>query len=197
MEALLRIRTKDGNEILNNKIDVVQNKKTKAPKAKAKAKASKVPKGVSASTENGEFSKFKPIKTPNAPAPPLPWEDESMDDVGSVVNLDDDGKFETEDDLYTKQDREWNELMKEADVINDGALDDDACSDTHNDEASSEVSGDDTSSDINYDDNGDFDSTLDEEEGEVFYSTFRETKTLTKPAKVYSGISIDFDDSDW
>ena len=189
MEALLRIRTKDGSEVLKNKVEVVVSKKTKVPKLPKPPKVPKAPKGVYSASKNGEFAKFTPIKTPNAPAPPVPWEDEDVDELESAVNLGDDGKFETEDDVFTKQDREWDELMKEAeaDTIN-------------NDDASSEVPEDDTSSEANFDDDSSDISNIDSEleDGDAFYScTFKDTKVATKTIKVYSGIPIDFDDSDW
>ena len=65
MEALLRIRTKDGSEVLNQ-FDAVFSNKKKQPKVKEpKVKEPKVkaPKGVSVTKKNGEFSKFTPIKT--------------------------------------------------------------------------------------------------------------------------------------
>lgn len=182
MDALLRIRTKDGNEVLKSKIDDVVSKKKKQPKPP------KAPKGVSVTKKNGDFAKFTPIKTPNTPAPPVPWDDEDVDELASAVDLGDDGKFETEDDIFTKQDKEWHELMKEADTIN-------------NDDASSEVPDDDTFSDASLDDDRSDVSTIDSEleDGDVFYNyTVKEAKVTPKATKIYSGIPIDFDDdSDW
>lgn len=194
MEALLRIRTKDGSEVLKNKVEVVVSNKTKPPKSPKPPKvpkppkAPKAPRGVSATSKNGDFAKFTPMKTPNAPAPPVPWDDEDVDELASAVDLGDDGKFETEDDIYTKQDKEWHELMKEGDTVN------------NDDDASSEVPDDDTSSEANFDDDSSDISNIDSEleDGDVFYScTFKDTKVTTKTTKVYSGIPIDFDDSDW
>ena len=187
MEALLKIRTKDGSEVSKSNFnDVLSNKKkqTKAPKA---------PKGVSVAKKNGDFAKFTPIKTPTAPAPPAPWEDENTDELVSVVDLDDDGKFETENDIYLKQDQEWHELMKDAEI------NDDAGSEVP-DDAGSEVPDDDTSSEANFDDDVSDVSNIDSEleEGDVFYNyTIKEPKAAPKAAKIYSGIPIDFDDSDW
>lgn len=185
MDALLRIRTKDGSEVLKKEIEVVSKKKTKT----------KVPKGVSSTKKNGEFAKFTPLKTPNITSPDA-WDDENTDDLASAVNLDDDGKFETENDIYIKQDQEWHELMKEVDKIN-------------NDDASSEVPDDDTFSEKNFDDDVSDASNIDDdssdvsnidselEDGDVFYVyAAKETKASVKPAKIYSGIPIDFDDSD-
>ena len=74
MDALLRIRTRDGGEVLNNKVDAIvsngkkQSKGAKAPKAQKSVKVPKapksvkVPKGVSSTNKNGEFAKFTPIK---------------------------------------------------------------------------------------------------------------------------------------
>ena len=138
MDALLRIRTKDGSEVLKSKIDDVVSKKKKQPKSP------KAPKGVSVTKKNGDFAKFTPIKTPNTPAPPVPWDDEDVDELASAVDLGDDGKFETEDDLFTKQDKEWHELMKEADTINN----DDASSEAPDDDTVSEASLDDDRSDV-------------------------------------------------
>jgi len=197
MEALLKIRTKDGSEVSKSNFNDVLSKKKKQPKA-AKApkapKAPKVPKGVSVAKKNGEFAKFTPIKTPNAPAPPAPWEDENADELASVIDLEDDGKFETENDIYLKQDQEWHELMKDAEKN-----DDDAGSEVP-DDAGSEVPDDDTSSEANFDDYSSDVSNIDSEleEGDVFYNyTIKEPKAAPKAAKVYSGIPIDFDDSDW
>ncbi len=188
MEALLRIRTKDGSEVLKNKVEAAVSKKTKAPKPPKAPKAPKAPRGVSSASKNGEFAKFTPMKTPNAPAPPVPWDDEDVDELTSAVDLGDDGKFETEDDIFTKQDKEWHELMKEADTVdNDG-------------DASSEVPDDDTSSEANFDDDSSDVSNIDSdlEDGDVFYiSAIKEPKINLKPTRVYSGIPIDFDDSDW
>ena len=92
MEALLRIRTKDGSEVLNQ-FDAVFSNKKKQPKVKEPKV--KVPKGVSVTKKNGEFSKFTPIKTPTAPVAPVPWEDENMDELASVIHLENSGKFET------------------------------------------------------------------------------------------------------
>lgn len=191
MEALLKIRTKDGSEVSKSNFNDVLSKKktqTKAPKAP------KVPKGVSATKKNGEFAKFTPIKTAAAPAPPVPWEDENMDELASVVNLDDDdGKFETENDIFIKQDQEWHELMKDAEI------NDDAGSEVP-DDAGSEVPDDDTSSEANFDDDSSDVSNIDSEleEGDVFYNyTIKESKAAPKTARIYSGIPIDFDDSDW
>ena len=220
MEALLRIRTKDGSEVLNQFDAVFSNKKkqpkVKEPKVKepkVKEPKVKVPKGVSVTKKNGEFSKFTPIKTPTAPAAPVPWEDENMDELASVIHLENSGKFETENDIYLKQDLEWSKLMKDNDVIND---DDDASSDVHDDTSSevpeddassdvpeddmlSELLEDDTSSDINIDDYGSdvsIDSEL--EECNMFYNyTTKESKEVPKTKKIYSGVPIDFDDDDW
>lgn len=182
MDALLRIRTKDGREVLKSKIDDVVSKKKKQPKPP------KAPKGVPVAKKDGEFAKFTPMKTPNAPAPPVPWDDEDMDELTSAVELGDDGKFETEDDIYAKQDKEWHELMKEADTVN------------NDDDVSSEVPDDDTSSEANFDDDSSDVSNIDSEleDGDVFYiCTVKESKTNLKPTRVYSGIPIDFDDSEW
>lgn len=190
MEALLKIRTKDGSEVSKSNFnDVLSNKKkqTKAPKAP------KAPKGVSVAKKNGDFAKFTPIKTPIAPAPPAPWEDENTDELASVVDLDDDGKFETENDIYLKQDQEWHELMKDAEI------NDDAGSEVP-DDTGSEVPDDDTSSEANFDDDSSDVSNIDSEleEGDVFYNyTIKEPKAAPKATKIYSGIPIDFDDSDW
>lgn len=173
MDALLRIRTKDGSEILKSKIDV-GSKKKKQPKA---------PKGVSVGKKDGEFAKFTPVKTPHAPAPPVPWDDEDVGELASAVDLGDGGKFETEDDIFTKQDQEWYELMKEADMMN-------------NDDASSEAPDDDTFSEASLDDDRSDVSTIDSEleDGDVFYNyTVKEAKVTPKAAKLYSGIPIDFD----
>jgi hypothetical protein len=203
MEALLKIRTKDGSDVSKSNFnDVLSNTKKqtkaqkapKAPKAQKAQKAPKAPKGVSVAKKNGDFAKFTPIKTPTAPAPPAPWEDENTDELASVVDLDDDGKFETENDIYLKQDQEWHELMKDADVIND-----DAGSEVP-DDAGSEVQDDDTSSEANFDDDSSDVSNIDSEleEGDVFYNyTIKEPKAAPKATKIYSGIPIDFDDSDW
>ena len=177
MDALLRIRTKDGSAVLKSKIDDVVSKKKKQPKPP------KAPKGVSVTKKNGDFAKFTPIKTPNTPAPPVPWDDEDVDELASAVDLGDDGKFETEDDIFIKQDKEWHELMKEADTIN-------------NDDASSEVPDDDTVSEASLDDDRSDVSTIDSEfeDGDVFYNyTVTEAKVKPKAAKLYSGIPIDFD----
>jgi hypothetical protein len=187
MDALLRIRTKDGNEILKSKIDDVVSKKKKQPKLPKAPKAPKVPKGVSVAKKDGEFAKFTPMQTPPVSAPPVPWDDEDVDELASAVDLSDDGKFETEDDIFTKQDQEWHELMKEADTLN-------------NDDASSEVPEDDTSSEANFNDDRSDVSNIDSEleDGDVFYSyTAKESKAIPKATKIYSGIPIDFDDSDW
>lgn len=181
MDALLRIRTKDGSEVPKSNIgDIVSKKKQSKT---SKPKAPKAPKGVSVTKKNGDFAKFTPIKTPNIPAPPVPWDDEDVDELASAVDLGDDGKFETEDDVFTKQDKEWHELMKEADTIN-------------NDDASSEVPDDDTFSEASLDDDRSDVSTIDSEleDGDVFYNyTVKEMKVTPKAAKLYSGIPIDFD----
>ena len=184
MDALLRIRTKDGSEV--SKTTEIVSKKKKQSQAQ---KVPKAPKGVSSTSKNGEFAKFTPIKTPNTPAPPIPWDDEDTDELASAVDLGDDGKFETEDDIFTKQDKEWHELMKEADVETD----------MNNDDASSEVPVDETSSEANSDDDNSDVSNIDSdiEEGDVFCSYKHYKDTKTKVAKIYSGVSIDFDDSDW
>ena len=192
MEALLKIRTKDGSEVSKSNFNDVLSKKKKQPKA-AKApkapKAPKIPKGVSVAKKDGDFAKFTPIKTPTAPAPPTPWEDENADELASVIDLEDDGKFETENDIYLKQDQEWHELMKDAEI------NDDAGSEVP-DDAGSEVPDDDTSSEANFDDDSSDVSNIDSEleEGDVFYNyTIKEPKAAPKAAKVYSGIPIDFD----
>jgi hypothetical protein len=185
MDALLRIRTKDGNEVLKNKVEAVVTNKKKTSKA---PKAPKAPRGVSATSKNEEFAKFTPMKTLNIPAPPVPWDDEDTDELASAVDLGDDGKFETEDDIFTKQDKEWHELMKEADTMN------------NDDDASSEVPDDDTSSEANFDDDRSDVSNIDSEleDGDVFYSCIvKEPKVNSRTTRVYSGIPIDFDDSDW
>ena len=180
MDALLRIMTKDGSEVLKDKIDDVVSKKKKQPKA---PKASKAPKGVSVTRKNGDFAKFTPLKTTIDQKPPDAWDDENTDELASAVDLGDDGKFETEDDIFTKQDKEWHELMKEADTIN-------------NDDASSEAPDDDTVSEASLDDDRSDVSTIDSEfeDGDVFYNyTVTEAKVKPKAAKLYSGIPIDFD----
>ena len=182
MDALLRIRTKDGSAVLKSKIDDVVSKKKKQPKSP------KAPKGVSVTKKNGDFAKFTPIKTPTTPAPPVPWDDEDVDELASAVDLGDDGKFETEDDVFTKQDKEWHELMKEADAINN----DDASSEVPDDDTFSEASLDDDRSDDDRSDVSIIDSEL--EDGDVFYNyTVKEAKVTPKAAKLYSGIPIDFD----
>jgi len=191
MEALLKIRTKDGSEVSKSNFNDVLSKKKKQPKA---PKAPKAPKGVSAAKKNGDFAKFTPIKTPAVPAAPVPWEDENTDELASVIDLEDDGKFETENDVYLKQDQEWHELMKDADVIHD-----DAGSEVP-DDAGSEVPDDDTSSEANFDDDSSDVTNIDSEleDTDVFYNyTIKESRATTKTARVYSGIPIDFDDSDW
>ena len=128
-----------------------------------------------------------PLRRLTPPPPPVPWDDEDVDELASAVDLGDDGKFETEDDIFTKQDKEWHELMKEADAIN-------------NDDASSEVPDDDTFSEASLDDDRSDVSTIDSEleDGDVFYNyTVKEAKVTPKAAKLYSGIPIDFDDSEW
>jgi hypothetical protein len=216
MEALLRIRTKDGSEVLNQ-FDAVFSNKKKQPKVKqpkVKQPKVKVPKGVPATKKNGEFSKFTPIKTPTASAPPVPWEDENTDELASVIHLEDSGKFETENDIYLKQDLEWSKLMKDNDVINDddddasSEIPDDTSSEVPEDDASSEVPEDDivselleddTSSDINIEDySSDVSIDSELEECNMFYKyTTKESKEDPKTRKIYSGIPIDFDDDDW
>jgi hypothetical protein len=214
MEALLRIRTKDGSEVLNQ-FDAVFSNKKKQPKVKqpkVKEPKVKVPKGVSVTKKNGEFSKFTPIKTPTAPVAPVPWEDENMDELASVIHLENSGKFETENDIYLKQDLEWSKLMKDNDVINDDddasseVLDDtssevldDASSDVPEDDMLSELLEDDTSSDINIDDySSDVSIDSELEECNMFYNyTTKESKEVPKTKKIYSGVPIDFDDDDW
>jgi len=187
MEALLKIRTKDGSEVSKSNFNDVLSKKKKQPKAPKVAKAPKAPKGVSGTKKNGEFAKFTPIKTPSAPAPLVPWEDENTDELASVVDLEDDGKFETENDIYLRQDQEWNELMKDAEINADAGSE-------VPDDAGSEVPGDDTSSEANfYDGSSDvsnIDSELELEECDVFYNY---TKKETKAPRIYSGIQLDFD----
>jgi hypothetical protein len=236
MEALLRIRTKDGSEVLNQFDAVFSNKKkqpkvkqpkvkqpkvkqpkVKQPKVKepkVKEPKVKVPKGVSVTKKNGEFSKFTPIKTPTAPAPPVPWEDENMDELASDIHLENSGKFETENDIYLKQDLEWSKLMKDIDVINDDDDDassevlddtssevpeDDASSDVPEDDMLSELLEDDTSSDINIDDySSDVSIDSELEECNMFYNyTTKGSKEVSKTKKIYSGVPIDFDDDDW
>lgn len=192
MDALLRIRTKDGNEVLKNQVYAAVSKKTKAPKAPK----AKVPKGVSSTKKNGEFAKFTPIQTPNAPAAPAPWDDEDIDELVSAIDLEDDGKFETENDIFTKQDKEWHELMKEADAVNN----DDATSEAPDDASSEVPDDDDTFSDVNFDDDRSDVSNIDSEldEGDAFYNyNVKEPRGNIKVTKTYSGIPIDFDDSDW
>jgi len=208
MEALLRIRTKDGSEVVNDKLNaVISNKKpqlkpskalksSKTSKSSKALKSSKAPKGVS-DDNNGDFAKFTPIKTPTTPIPPIPWEDESVIELASVVDLgDDDEKFETEDDIFTKQDREWHELMKESDTLNNDDAssdidknDDDTYSEVSKDDANSEMDCDDNSSDVSYIDSIDNDI----EDCNVFYNV-KESKADIKTRKIYSGIPIDFDD---
>jgi hypothetical protein len=174
MDALLRIKTRDESEILKNKVGAVVSKKTKAPK------------GVSSTEKNGEFSKFTPMQTPNAP--PIPWDDEDIDDLVSAVDLDDDGKFETENDIFIKQDQEWHELMKEADTINN----DDTSSEGPEGEIFKANFDDDSS--CSGSDVSNIDSEL--EDGDVFYKyTVKEPKVNPKTKKIYSGIPIDFDDT--
>jgi hypothetical protein len=206
MDALLRIRTRDVGEVLNNKVDaIVSNGKKqpkgakvpKVPKAPKVPKVPKVPKGVSSTNKNGEFAKFTPIKAPKNPAPPVPWEDEDADDLESAIVLEDDGKFETENDIFTKQDKEWHELMKEADIVNN----DDSSSEVPDDDNSvSEVPDDDNYSETAFEDDGSEMSNIDseQEDSDVFYSYApKESKVTPKATRVYSGIPIDFDDSDW
>lgn len=173
MDALLRIRTKDGSEVSKSKFDDVVSKKKKQPKP---------PKGVSGINKNGEFAKFTPIKTPNTPTTPAPWDDEDTDELTSAINLEDDGKFETENDIFIKQDQEWHELMKEADTIHD-----DSSSEVPDDDSFSEEIFDGDRSDTDGSDVSIIDS---EPEDEIFYNS----KATPKAAKVYSGIPIDFDD---
>jgi len=203
MDALLRIRTRDGGEVLNNKVDAIvsngkkQPKGAKVPKVPKAPKSVKVPKGVSSTNKNGEFAKFTPIKAPKTPAPPVPWEDEDADDLESAIVLEDDGKFETENDIFTKQDKEWHELMKEADIVNN----DDSSSEVPDDDNSvSEVPDDDNYSETAFEDDGSEVSNIDseQEDSDVFYSYApKESKVTPKATRVYSGIPIDFDDSDW
>ena len=223
MEALLRIRTKDGSEVLNQFDAIFSNKKkqpkVKQPKVKepkVKEPKVKVPKGVSVTKKNGEFSKFTPIKTPTAPVAPVPWEDENMDELASVIHLENSGKFETENDIYLKQDLEWRKLMKDNDVINDDddasseVLDDtssevpedDASSGVPEDDMLSELLEDDTSSDINIDDySSDVSIDSELEECNMFYNyttkATKESKEVPKTKKIYSGVPIDFDDDGW
>ena len=208
MDALLRIRTRDGGEVLNNKVDAIvsngkkQSKGAKAPKAQKSVKVPKapksvkVPKGVSSTNKNGEFAKFTPIKAPKTPVP-VPWEDEDADDLESAIVLEDGGKFETENDIFTKQDKEWHELMKEADIENN----DDSSSEVPDDDNSlSEVPDDDNYSETAFEDDGSEVSNIDseQEDSDVFYNyTPKESKVTPKATRVYSGIPIDFDDSDW
>ena len=183
MEAFLKIRTKDGVEI-DAKHAMTPKKKKSVTK---KVSKQKVPKGASATNE--EYAKFIPIKSPDVSTIPTPWEDDAdEDELAAAVQLDDDDKFETENDIYLKQDLEWNELMKEADAVQD----DDAISDIPDkDDVSSDVQDDeesDVNSDVSYTDS-------DIEDCDVF-QVVKETKTTSKSMKVYSGIPIDFDDSD-
>ena len=196
MDALLRIRTKDGSEVLKDKIDDVVSKKKKQPKA---PKASKAPKGVSVTRKNGDFAKFTPLKTTIDQKPPDAWDDENTDELASAVDLGDDGKFETEDDIFTKQDKEWHELMKEADTIhNFDTKDKDDSSSEVPDDTFSEASLDDDISDVsNIDDDISDVSDIDIEtaDEDVFYRhTTKEPRGTIKPQKIYSGIPIDFDD---
>lgn len=190
MEALLKIRTKDGNEVSKSNFNDVLSKKKKQPKPP------KAPNGVVAIKKNGDFAKFIPIPTSNTPAPPVPWDDENTEDLKSAVDFYDDGKFDTENDTFVKQDREWHELMKEL-----GAVDNDDVSPSDNDDdAPSSCTSNDISSEANFDDDNSDVSNIgsDLEDGDIFYNyTIKETKVMTKSAEVYSGIRIDFDNSEW
>ena len=123
-----------------------------------------------------------------------------MIELASVVDLgDDDEKFETEDDIFTKQDREWHELMKESDTLNNDDAssdidkkDDDTYSEVSKDDANSEMDCDDNSSDVSYIDSIDsIDNDI--EDDNVFYNV-KGSKADIKTRKIYSGIPIDFDD---
>ena len=188
MEALLQIRTKVGGEVLATKLDEFK-------KGKEAPKAPKAPKGVSESKKDGEFSKFTPVKTPNAPPTPAPWDDEEEDEMVSSVNLEDDGKFETENDIYAKQDQEWQALMEETNaLVDDSASVDDASSEMQDDDAASDINSEDYSSDLSMGD-----SDMDDCEVFFTYGKIKETKsskTLGKPPKIYSGVVIEFDDSE-
>lgn len=199
MDALLRIRTKDGSEVLKSKIDDVVSKKKKQLKSPKVPKVPKAPKGVSVTRKNGDFAKFTPLKTTINQNPLDAWDDENTDELTSAVDLSDDGKFETEDDVFTKQDKEWQELMKEADMMsNIDANDKDDASSEVPDDTPSEASFDDDISDVsNIDDDISDVTTIDSdlEDGDVFCRyTAKEPRGTIKSMKIYSGIPIDFDD---
>ena len=190
LSALVHVRSKKDSDLLPTIQKKEPVKKSKKPKEKKKSKQ------VGYDDENSlEYSSFVPAPKKNK-KDPEPWEDDQDDDlIGGAVKFEDDEKFEDENDLFMKQDAEWNSIMNEeeqkyADDLADTSSD---MTDTSS-EIDTEVGEspmDDVASDV---DIGDIDamSEVDNDE-DVFFVKPPSRVEKEKVVKVYKGPVVDID----
>jgi hypothetical protein len=190
LSALVHVRTKKDSDLLPTIQKKEPVKKSKKPKEKKKSKQ------VGYDDDNTlEYSSFVPAPKKKDDGPE-PWEDDPDDDlIGGAVKFEDDEKFEDENDLFMKQDAEWNSIMNEeeqkyADDLADTSSD---MTDTSS-EIDTEVGEspmDDVASDV---DIGDIDamSEVDNDE-DVFFVKPPSRVEKEKVVKVYKGPVVDID----
>jgi hypothetical protein len=195
LSALVRIQVKN-----DQGAPIVPVIKTKKPR-KQREKKKKV--HQSEEDDTLDYSKFVPLKIKNDV--PLSYEEDDGDDgsFAAVVKGDDDDEFEDENDIYTKQDLEWAELMKEATVSMD---EDDSDSSSVLGDSSPSVSQnhtdvEDSLSEMSIEGSPYHDDDIGEDaddgifygkDDDSFFSHVRKEKE--KPIKKYTGIVITEDD---
>jgi hypothetical protein len=190
LSALVHVRSKKDSDLLPTIQKKEPVKKSKKPKEKKKSKQ------VGYDDENSlEYSSFVPAPKKNK-KDPEPWEDDQDDDlIGGAVKFEDDEKFEDENDLFVKQDAEWNSIMNEE----ERKYEDDDKTDTSSEvdtEVSESPKDDDVSSDV---DIGDVDVISECESGDgdneedVFFVKPPVRAEREKVVKIYKGPAVDID----
>jgi hypothetical protein len=199
LSALVRIQVKNDQDTPS----IVPVIKTKKPRKQRETKKKKEVQNAEAD-DTLEYSKFVPLKTKDKA--PLSYEEDDGDDglFAAVAKGDDDDEFEDENDMYTKQDLEWAELMKEATAIDEDESDaSSSLGDSSPSVTQSHIDEDDPlsmslsemsveGSPYHDDDCDDTGNTYGAKDEDSFFSYARKGKE--KPIKKYTGIVIVEDD---
>lgn len=185
LSALVHVRSKKDSDLLPTIQKKEPVKKPKKPREKKKSKQ------VGYDDENTlEYSSFVPPPKQNK-KDPEPWDDDEDDDlVGGIVKFEDDEKFEDENDLFVKQDAEWNSIMNEEErKYDDDRTDTSSEVDT---EVSESPLDDDAMSDA---DIGDIDAISEpgDDEEDVFFVKPPVRVDKEKVVKIYKGPVVDID----
>lgn len=188
LSSFVTVVAKSNKSSVDDNIRIVTNKKPKKSKTKTKTKAADV--------SELDFSKFTPIKQEKCTVSGYESDDNVEGTFSSVTYKDD---RPSENDLYKRQDAEWEQVMKDADHEE---YDDDTNSSVAETDSESFSTFDEMLSEHGDEDSYSEDMSFDDYEDEVVVEDIdiscrrKNKEPKIKEPKVFKGISL-FKDDDW